>query len=183
MVHPGVQLRLLAGFGLWLSAGSLAVWNCRRYLVAGGSAPLVAGNQGGQLVLGIVILGIVILGPCIRGEPLRILAIEAAECLTGADLAARESHGLKAPFITEFRLRIRFPDRRRAIACIVSFLFADVLLNHKDAVNRAFAISTAFSRTDYHQSGARLLPLMMTAIAFSGVRSQWGEESSDVSGQ
>jgi len=62
MVHPGVQLRLLAGFGLRLSAGSLAVWNCRRYLVAGGSAPLVAGNKGGQPVLGILVLGIVVLG-------------------------------------------------------------------------------------------------------------------------
>jgi hypothetical protein len=64
-----------------------------------------------------------------RGEKLRIFAVEPAKGLTGADLAAREGHGLKGSFIAKFWLAVWLLRGAGTIAC--KFLFASILLGHK----------------------------------------------------
>ena len=62
-------------------------------------------------------------------QKLRILAVEPAKRLSGANLAARKSHGLKGSFIAEFWLTVWL---LRGVGTIAwSFLFASILLNHK----------------------------------------------------
>src|ERR1700730_5524540 len=64
-----------------------------------------------------------------RGEKLRIFAVEPAKGLTGADLAARESHGLKGALIAEFWLTVWLLRGAGTIAW--NFFFAIILLGHK----------------------------------------------------
>src|SRR5258708_36951332 len=82
-------------------------------------------------------------------QSLRSLAVEAAECLSGAHLAAGQGHGLKGPFIPEFRLEIRLLGGPARVAR--KLLRARVLLSHKLVValhqaNRGCSSSATFSK-------------------------------------
>src|SRR5215469_2667948 len=46
LVHPGICFGVRARVRLWIPAGSLALWNCRRRLGPGSGPTLVAYGQG-----------------------------------------------------------------------------------------------------------------------------------------
>ena len=58
---------------------------------------------------------------------LGILAVEAAKGLSGADLAARKSHGFKGPLIAELGLPVWLPG----CGWILRVLFFRILFGHK----------------------------------------------------
>src|SRR6476660_1690091 len=62
-------------------------------------------------------------------------SIEAAKRLTGADLAARERHGLKGPFETELGLGVWLLRHVWVIAGV--FLFVNSFISHKRPARRS----------------------------------------------
>lgn len=134
VVHPGIQRGLSAGIDLWLLAGSVAVWAGRRRVVVRCAATLVAGRKIGLAVPGLAVGDVASYISthvfCLvfeKSEKLRALAVEPAKRLTGADLTARKSHGLKGQLIPEFRLQVWLSSYGR----VLRVLFFSLLFGHK----------------------------------------------------